>query len=171
MAWRSHGTDNHDMVTQLKVNEVVQSSEVESAMKQVDRQFYCPNNPFKDAPQGIGYGVTISAPHMHAFVLEALKEHLINGTVALDVGSGSGYLTACMAVMLGEKGKAVGIDHMQGLVDFSIANIQRDRPDLLQSKRVTLVVGDGRQGYKDAGPYDAIHVGAAAPTLPKAVNE
>ena len=34
-----------------------------------------------------------------------------------------------------------------------------------------LIVGDGRQGYKDAGPYDAIHVGAAAPTLPKAVNE
>ena len=30
-------------------------------------------------------------------------------------------------------------------------------------------VGDGRQGYSSEGPYDAIHVGAAAPTLPQAV--
>lgn len=31
------------------------------------------------------------------------------------------------------------------------------------------VVGDGRLGFPDEAPYDAIHVGAAAPTLPKAV--
>lgn len=31
-------------------------------------------------------------------------------------------------------------------------------------------VGDGRLGYPDGGPYDAIHVGAAAPTVPKAVR-
>lgn len=33
----------------------------------------------------------------------------------------------------------------------------------------SLAVGDGRLGYPDEAPYDAIHVGAAAPTLPKAV--
>ena len=32
------------------------------------------------------------------------------------------------------------------------------------------VVGDGRLGYPDSAPYDAIHVGAAAPTLPQAVS-
>ena len=31
-------------------------------------------------------------------------------------------------------------------------------------------VGDGRLGYPEGAPYDAIHVGAAAPTLPKAVS-
>lgn len=31
------------------------------------------------------------------------------------------------------------------------------------------LVGDGRLGFPDEAPYDAIHVGAAAPTLPKAV--
>lgn len=36
----------------------------------------------------------------HAFVLEALRDHLLNGTRALDVGSGSGYLTVCMALMV-----------------------------------------------------------------------
>ena len=41
-----------------------------------------------DAPQSIGYGVTISAPHMHAHALEILKDNLFEGAKALDVGSG-----------------------------------------------------------------------------------
>lgn len=73
-------------------------------MTTIDRGNYCKNNPYMDAPQRIGYGVTISAPHMHAHALELLREHLVPGERALDVGSGSGYLTACMAVMLGENG-------------------------------------------------------------------
>lgn len=31
-------------------------------------------------------------------------------------------------------------------------------------------MGDGRLGYPDGAPYDAIHVGAAAATVPKAVR-
>lgn len=31
-------------------------------------------------------------------------------------------------------------------------------------------VGDGRMGYAEEAPYDAIHVGAAAPTVPQAVS-
>ena len=36
----------------------------------------------------------------HAHALELLKDHLYEGAAALDVGSGSGYLTACMAHMV-----------------------------------------------------------------------
>jgi len=32
------------------------------------------------------------------------------------------------------------------------------------------LVGDGRLGHADDGPYNAIHVGAAADTLPQEVN-
>jgi protein-L-isoaspartate(D-aspartate) O-methyltransferase len=42
--------------------------------------------------QGIDYGATISAPHMHAMALEYLKDYLKPGNKVLDVGSGSGYL-------------------------------------------------------------------------------
>lgn len=48
-------------------------------------------------------------------------------------------------------------------------NIQTSNPDLLEAERVKLLVGDGRQGYTELGPYDAIHVGAAAATLPQAL--
>jgi len=44
------------------------------------------------SPQSIDYRATISAPHMHAYALEYLKDHLKKGGRVLDVGSGSGYL-------------------------------------------------------------------------------
>ena len=45
---------------------------------------------YLDAPQGIGCGATISAPHMHAYALELLAEQLRPGAKVLDVGSGTG---------------------------------------------------------------------------------
>ena len=33
-----------------------------------------------------------------------------------------------------------------------------------------LLVGDGRMGHPSSAPYNAIHVGAAAPTIPTAVS-
>jgi protein-L-isoaspartate(D-aspartate) O-methyltransferase len=69
-------------------------------MLKVDRGFFTRHNAYDDSPQGIGYGVTISAPHMHAYALEVLHDHLKEGCRALDIGSGSGYLTACMAIMV-----------------------------------------------------------------------
>lgn len=74
----------------------------------------------------------------HAYALELLKDQLIDGERALDIGSGSGYLTACMAIMLGENGKAIGIDHIPELVEKSIENIRKDNPELLNSQRVIL---------------------------------
>lgn len=91
-------------MTFYPANGIIRSEAVEHAMTTIDRAHYCKNNPYMDAPQRIGYGVTISAPHMHAHALELLKDHLVPGERALDVGSGSGYLTACMAIMLGENG-------------------------------------------------------------------
>uniref|UniRef100_A0A8C3URV2 Protein-L-isoaspartate O-methyltransferase n=1 Tax=Catharus ustulatus TaxID=91951 RepID=A0A8C3URV2_CATUS len=115
------------------------------------------------------FQATISAPHMHAYALELLSDQLHEGAKALDVGSGSGILTACFSRMVGPKGQVVGIDHIKELVDDSINNVKKDDPTLLSSGRVKLIVGDGRMGYAEEAPYDAIHVGAAAPVVPQAL--
>ncbi|XP_007458818.1 PREDICTED: protein-L-isoaspartate(D-aspartate) O-methyltransferase isoform X5 [Lipotes vexillifer] len=115
------------------------------------------------------FQATISAPHMHAYALELLFDQLHEGAKALDVGSGSGILTACFARMVGPSGKVIGIDHIKELVDDSVNNVRKDDPMLLSSGRVQLVVGDGRMGYAEEAPYDAIHVGAAAPVVPQAL--
>uniref|UniRef100_A0A224XNC7 Protein-L-isoaspartate O-methyltransferase n=1 Tax=Panstrongylus lignarius TaxID=156445 RepID=A0A224XNC7_9HEMI len=169
MAWRSHGKTNVELVKNLRKNSIIRSDEIESVMINVDRARYVTHNPYMDVPQGIGYGVTISAPHMHAHALELLRDQLKPGSRALDVGSGSGYLTVCMALMVGPAGKAVGIDHIKELVDYSISNVKSDHPELLDTGSLQLVVGDGRLGFPDEAPYNAIHVGAASPVLPQAL--
>ena len=82
-------------------------------------------------------------------------------------------ISRCTAEQVGEKGVAVGIDHIDELVQLSIDNVNKspDTAKLLKSGQLQLVVGDGRQGYEKFAPYDAIHVGAAAPEIPKAVSE
>ncbi|RWS04308.1 Protein-L-isoaspartate(D-aspartate) O-methyltransferase-like protein [Dinothrombium tinctorium] len=163
----SPAVTNADLIKHLKRRGVLKSERVENVMSLVDRANYSKYNPYEDRPQSIGFGATISAPHMHAIALELLKDHLYNGSKALDIGSGSGYLTACMALMVAPNGKVIGIDHIPGLVRQSIKNIEKDQPELFKSGVIRMVVGDGRLGYLPEAKYDAIHVGAAAPKLPK----
>lgn len=63
----------------------------------VDRGDFTCLEPYESSLQPIGSGVTISAPHMHAFCLEALKECFGEGSAVLDIGSGTGIFTAYMA--------------------------------------------------------------------------
>lgn len=165
MAWKSVGRNNEELINQLKANNVIQSRRVMDAMLRVDRANYCRCQPYHDRPQSIGFGVTISAPHMHAFALEDLQNHLVEGARVLDVGSGSGYLTACMASMTGESGRVIGIEHIPELVETARNNVLQDSPGL--AARLEFVTGDGRLGCPQHAPYDVIHVGAASHTLPQ----
>ncbi|XP_057261606.1 protein-L-isoaspartate(D-aspartate) O-methyltransferase isoform X1 [Pezoporus wallicus] len=169
MAWKSGGASHSELIHNLRKNGIIKSDKVFEVMLATDRCHYAKYNPYMDSPQSIGFQATISAPHMHAYALELLSDQLHEGAKALDVGSGSGILTACFSRMVGPKGQVVGIDHIKELVDDSINNVKKDDPTLLSSGRVKLIVGDGRMGYAEEAPYDAIHVGAAAPVVPQAL--
>ena len=73
------------------------------------------HNSKDDNPLYLGHGATISAPHMHAYALEYLTPHIKDKSNILDVGSGSGYLTSCLARMT-PNGKAFGIEHIDDLI-------------------------------------------------------
>uniref|UniRef100_A0AAV2K6B2 Protein-L-isoaspartate(D-aspartate) O-methyltransferase n=1 Tax=Knipowitschia caucasica TaxID=637954 RepID=A0AAV2K6B2_KNICA len=163
------GTSHAELVTNLRKNGIIKSEKVYEVMLGTDRAHFSRCNPYMDSPQSIGYQATISAPHMHAYALELLHDQLYDGAKALDVGSGSGILSVCFARMVGPKGKVIGIDHIQELVDDSIKNVKKDDPSLLTSGRIKLMVGDGRMGCPEEAPFDAIHVGAAAPNVPQAL--
>ena len=108
---------------------------------------------------------------MHAHALEMLRDKLIPGSRVLDVGSGSGYLTACIAHLVQPGGKAIGIEHIPELVNLSKNNISKSGRSLIDDGTLEIVLGDGRLGYPQGGPYDAIHVGAAAPNRPNELIE
>ncbi|KAJ2704547.1 hypothetical protein FB645_003197 [Coemansia sp. IMI 203386] len=166
MAWTCSGETNDELVTNLQNERIISCDRVVSAMRAVDRAHFAAFRPYEDSPQTIGHGATISAPHMHGCALDHLKNYLQPGMKVLDVGSGSGYLTACMAAMVGENGRVVGIDHIPELVTTSKAALDRHYSQWTQSGRVKVVLGDGRQGYLPDAPYDCIHVGAAASKRP-----
>ena len=84
----------------------------------------------------------------------------------LDVGSGSGYLTACLARLVRPGGKAIGVEHIQELVEKSRANLNKHQRELLDEGVLEIHKADGRHGYASEAPYDAIHVGAAVPETP-----
>lgn len=112
---------------------------------------------------------------MHASAAESLLPFLHPDARVLDIGSGSGYLTAVFAEIVSRNGtgngKVVGLEHIKALRDLGESNIgksERGR-EMLRSGKVKFVVGDGRKGWKEDGGetegWDAIHVGAAAMEL------
>lgn len=110
---------------------------------------------------------------MHVHACELLLPYLNPNSHVLDIGSGSGYLTHVLTNLITDdastssKGSVIGIDHIKGLVDMCNTNMAKSESGrrLLESGKARFVLGDGRLGYPEGGPYDAIHVGAAAETM------
>lgn len=176
MAWTCSATTNDGLVDNLVKKNVVNKARVEQALRFVDRRaFLPPNTPvsyaYADSPQSISCAATISAPHMHALALQLLDDYLAPGATALDVGAGSGFFAACMAVLLGTEGKVVAIEHAPQLSQFAQSNLQNFAAGISTGRACSVIVrtGDGRLGAPDHAPFKAIHVGAAAPEVPPAL--
>ena len=95
-----------ELCSELIDEKWIQSRKVYDVMMQVDRADFAPTKPYQNFPQRIGYNVVISAPLLHAYCLEALKDYLTEGSTVLDIGFGRGYLTVPMSKMMNDKGKS-----------------------------------------------------------------
>lgn len=66
------------------------------------------------------------------------------GVHVLDVGSGSGYLTACFWRYIKAQGdhantRVVGIEHQSELVKLSIENLNNDDESMLKSGQLIII--------------------------------
>lgn len=135
------------------------------AMASVPRQqFLAPSlwqQAYEDHPLSIGENQTISQPYIVALSLEGIG--LNPSDQILEVGTGSGYQTALLATLCR---KVVSLEFRAALAHRADQTLRT-----LGYHNVTVVVGDGRQGFPKYAPYDAIVVSAAAPKVPKALFE
>ncbi|KAH8065348.1 protein-L-isoaspartate (D-aspartate) O-methyltransferase [Aureococcus anophagefferens] len=114
-SWMSSAFSNDGLVAALVRDGAIELPETAAALRRVDRRNFARavGDPsaledaevYRDAPLPIGPLATISAPHMHARCLDLLappllaKERAGAASRVLDVGSGSGCLTAAFALL------------------------------------------------------------------------
>jgi protein-L-isoaspartate(D-aspartate) O-methyltransferase len=163
-----HNTMN-ELINELVNEKWITTNKLCEVMRLVDRADFSPIRPYQNRAQQIGCNVVISAPLLHAYCLQALEDFLTEGSTVLDIGFGSGYLTVALSKMMNDKGNVIGIEHIKDLYDFGLSNINKHHKDLIENKKIELVLGDGRLGYKKMAPYKCIHVGAASEQVPKEI--
>ncbi|KAL8283782.1 hypothetical protein RQP46_005214 [Phenoliferia psychrophenolica] len=175
-AWHCSGATNSELIHNLVTSQLLTSPRAIAAFNAVDRAHFVtkPRDAYIDSPSSIGFGATITAPHMHAHAVEDLMPALNPGAKVLDVGCGSGYLLAIFRHLVGPTGVVLGIDHLPALSALSIANLRKSTfgIEALDSEPPTIkvVCADGRKG-SEVAEWDVIHVGAAAPELPEPLIE
>lgn len=152
-----------DLVSEGYLN----TSSVIEAMMSVPRELFVPDymkmSAYDDTPLPIGNGQTISAPHMVAIMTEKLG--LSEDSLVLEVGSGSGYQAAVIA-LVARKGFVYTVERIPNLVELARRNLSA-----CGIRNVEIMQGDGSIGYPEKSPYDRIIVTAAAPRIPKALVE
>ena len=105
----------------------------------------------------IGHGQTISQPLTVAFMMEKLQPKI--GDKVLDIGSGSGWTTALLSEIIGQKGKVVAIEIISELVEFGKNNIAKY--GFVEKGIAQFICGDGSKGFKKESPFDKILCSAA----------
>jgi protein-L-isoaspartate(D-aspartate) O-methyltransferase len=141
---------------------------VVEAMSRVPRELFVPerlkSEAYYDMPVPIGYGQTISAPHMVAIMCEILD--LQKGMKVLEVGGGSGYHAAVMADLVGPEGHIYSMERFPELAAWARENLQN-----AGITNVTVVEGDGSLGLPEHAPFDRISVAATAPHVPEPLKQ
>jgi protein-L-isoaspartate(D-aspartate) O-methyltransferase len=135
------------------------------AVRTVPRHLFVPESvrhrAYEDAALPIGGGQTISQPYVQARYLELLE--FKGREKALEIGTGSGYQTALLALLAGA---VFSVERIPSLAETAKAAL-----DAARIRNVTILVGDGTLGWRPFAPYDAILVAAASPEIPAPLVE
>jgi len=116
---------------------------------------------FVDMEIPLGYGQVMLTPKMEARIVQEL--HVKKTDKILEVGSGSGYLTALLA----DQGAHVySVEIIPELKTFAENNLKAH-----EITNVTIELGDSARGWPKNEPYDVIVLTASTPALPDAFQE
>jgi protein-L-isoaspartate(D-aspartate) O-methyltransferase len=139
----------------------VRDRRVIEAMQKIPRHLFVEEamaaQAYNDNPLPIGEKQTISQPYMVALMTELLG--LKGKEKVLEIGTGSGYQAAVLAV-LAER----------------VCTMERIRPLAMRARKVldglgllnvNIRVADGTCGWEEEAPFDAILVTAGAPEIPE----
>ncbi len=143
--------------------EGIEDLEILQLFDRVPRHLFVPegvvHRAYEDSAVPIGFGQTASQPSLQAYYIELLQPGPDDRI--LEIGTGSGYLTALLALM-GDR-----VYSVERIRELSVR--ARRILDGMGYKNVALMVGDGSIGWRRFAPYQVITVAAASPQVPAAL--
>jgi protein-L-isoaspartate(D-aspartate) O-methyltransferase len=147
-------------MTRRAIGRTTLDARVVNVIRTVPRHLFVPANlrdaAYENRPLPIGHGQTISQPYIVAIMTELLG--VDRNDVVLEVGTGSGYQAAVLSPLV-----------KQVYTVEIVAPLAKQATQRLKSlgyRNVTVRHGDGYNGWKEAAPFDAIIVTAAATHIP-----
>jgi protein-L-isoaspartate(D-aspartate) O-methyltransferase len=142
----------------------IANERVLAAIARVPRELFVPaaerERAYENVALPIAHGQTISQPLVVARMLELLAPR--EDELVLDVGTGSGYHAALLALLAAH---VYSVERIGELARQARQTLAR-----LGIENVTVIVGDGLRGLPERAPFDVINVAAAAPEVPDALE-
>ena len=150
-----------EMIEKQIIGRGIKDKKVIDVMSKVPRHHFCPEvfkeDSYADKSIPIGHGQTISQPYMVAASLESLS--LKGNEKILEIGSGSGYVTA----LLCEMGLTVrAIERISVLSESARTKLEK-----LGYSNFLLWTADGTYGWNEEAPFDAILSAASGARPPQ----
>jgi len=149
------------MVSEQIVSRDIRDERLLDALRHIPRHWFVPdeyaNVAYNDGPLPIGHGQTISQPYIVALMTELLE--LGGDEIVLEVGTGSGYQAALLALLTKQ---VHTIERHTALAEKAEKVLLR-----LGLTNVVVHVGDGSMGVPQYAPFKAIMITAAAPHVPQ----
>lgn len=155
------------LLAELEAGGYLTDPRLEEAMLAVPRHLFVPealrDAAYEDRPLPIGFGQTVSAPHMVAMMTTALQAE--TGQRILEIGTGVGYHAAVVKAIVGDTGSVDSVEFLPELVQLARRNLRAAK------SKVNVHEGDGADGWPKGAPYDAVYVTCAIPDIPDALVE
>ncbi|MBN3278252.1 PCMD1 protein, partial [Polyodon spathula] len=162
----SAGEDNDELIDNLKEAQYIRTERVEQAFRAIDRgEYYLEgyrDNAYKDLAWKHG-NIHLSAPCIYSEVMEALK--LQQGLSFLNLGSGTGYLSTMVGLIIGPFGVNHGVELHTDVVEYAREKLDDfikdgDSFDKFEFCEPSFVVGNCLEISSDCHQYDRIYCGA-----------
>ncbi|XP_010146079.1 PREDICTED: protein-L-isoaspartate O-methyltransferase domain-containing protein 2 isoform X2 [Eurypyga helias] len=162
----SAGEDNDELIDNLKEAQYIRTELVEQAFRAIDRADYYleefKDNAYKDLAWKHG-NIHLSAPCIYSEVMEALD--LQPGLSFLNLGSGTGYLSSMVGLILGPFGVNHGVELHSDVIEYAKQKLDffiktSDSFDKFEFCEPSFVTGNCLEISPDCTQYDRVYCGA-----------
>ncbi|MCD6575175.1 protein-L-isoaspartate(D-aspartate) O-methyltransferase [Candidatus Aerophobetes bacterium] len=154
-----------EMVKKQLIPRGINDRKILDAFLKVERERFVPlssrRDAYRDFPLSIGEGQTISQPYMVALMTQCLE--LTGSEKVLEIGTGSGYQTAILALL---SRQVYSVERIPSLAERAKKLLSE-----MGYSNVRIFVGDGSMGLKEYSPYERILVTAGAGDIPPPLIE